>query len=178
MIIPQPQNDSNIRLVKNQHGDSYYIRSDDRKITRHNDQDLRDELPSLRNRDHFGSRTNIEIPISPKSNDGEISISKKITFNGGNNSRLNNHPLWYNNLEKNAMSLPASITFNMKNLYGERKSESTKRPYESPAAVIFGTKTIPLNMTGLNRNKMKYQQPNYEPEYDEPALPPSLPNLE
>ncbi|XP_065208758.1 proteoglycan 4-like [Planococcus citri] len=176
--VARPQNESNIRLVKNNHGDSFYIKSDDRKITRLNDEDVsRDDLPSLRNRDHFGSRTNIEIPIGSKSNDGEISISKKITFNG-NNSRANNHPLWYNALEKNAMSLPASISFNLKNLYaGERKSESTKRPYEN-SGVVFASKNIPLNSSSLSRHKMKYQQANYEPEYDEPALPPSLPNLE
>lgn len=124
----------------------------------------------------MAGRTSIEVPVSAKLSDGEISISKKITFNG-NNSRSNNHQLWFNALEKSAMSLP-SFSFNsFKNAYAERKVESTKRPYEGPGSV-FTSKPIPLNMNAtINRNKIKYQ-PSYEPEYDEPALPPSLPNLE
>lgn len=134
--------------------------------------------PVIHSEENLPSRTSIDsidVPIGLKLNDGEISISKKITFNG-NNSRSNNHQLWYNALEKSAMSLP-SFSFNyFKNAYAERKVESTKRPYEA-SGVIFASKPIPFVNATINRNKIKYQ-PNYEPEYDEPALPPSLPNLE
>lgn len=122
------------------------------------------------------ARTSIDVPLSVKLNDGEVSVSKKITFNG-NNSRSNNHPMWFNALEKSALSLPSFSFNNFKNLYGERKVESTKRPYEGPGSVFAVKPPIPLMNLTSNRNKIKYQQ-NYEPEYDEQSLPPSLPNLE